>query len=185
MSLAEYRNAGRGNWLYRADYFRRSREGRHVFRLQVHPVYTVQQEQEEFQRFLREGTISIDKDDPGLVRMRERKAEGRIFSRVYVVEPPLTGYQRYAFVYYHYIAEAGEDLRIIDLSSQANPGLPDYDFMLIDGETVIKIHYEKADGAIIGAELLPDADIAEYTRYRDLAVSHSIPFLEYEKTINI
>lgn len=185
MPLAEYPNAGRGNWLFREDYYRMSSEGRHVFRLQVYPIYSVEQEREEFQQFLRDGTITVDADDPGLVKMRERRATGRTFQRVYVVEPPFTDYQRYVFIYYHHIAEAGEDLRIIDLSSQSNPGLPDYDFMLIDDKTVIKLHYEWREGTQIGPELLPDADVSEYIRYRDIAVSNSIPFLEYEKTIDI
>lgn len=57
--------------------------------------------------------------------------------------------------------------------------------MLIDDKTIIKLHYERRDGAQIGPELLPDADVSEYMKYRDLALSSSIPFLQYEKTIDI
>jgi hypothetical protein len=185
VALPEYQNAGRGNWLFREDYYKRGNTAKQIFRLQVYPVYKVPQERESFQRFLETGKRDIDPDDaPGLVRLRERIAAGSSISRVYVVEPPFTDYQRYVFTFYHHTCEAGEDLRVIDLSQQANPGLPNYDFMLIDNETVIRIHYNEDDGAIIGPELLPDADVSEYTRYRDLAMSNSVPFLEYEKTID-
>lgn len=186
MPLAEYPNAGRGNWLSREDYYQRANSGRKIFRLQVYPVYKVEQERENFQRFLETGIREIDPaDEPGLVRLRERIAEGMSIHRVYVVEPPFTDYQRYVFRFYHHTCEAGEDLRIIDLSSQSNPGLPDYDFMLIENTTAIKLHYERHDGTQIGPELLPDADISEFIRYQDLAIKNSIPFLEYEKTIDI
>lgn len=185
MPLPEFPNAGQGNFLFRDDYYKRGLAGKAVFRLQVYPVYKVPQEQENFQRFLETGRREIDPDnEPGLIKLRERIAKGQTVRRVYVVEPPFTDYQRYVFNYYHHTCKVGEDLRIIDLSRQPNPGLPDYDFLVIDDDTVIRIHYEKDDGAIIGPELLPDADLSEYLRYRELAMSNSTPFLEYEKTID-
>jgi hypothetical protein len=173
-----------GNWLVGEDYYGLTRNYRDsFFRLQVHPVYKVGWETEEFQRFLETGVRSIDPNDPRLVKMRNRKENGRASQRVYVITPPLTDYQRFVFAYYHHSAEAGEDLRILDLSRTANPGLPDYDFILLDAQTVIKLHYQ-ADGTYLGRELLPEADPAGYMRYKEVAVAHSMPFLEYEKLIS-
>lgn len=173
-----------GNWLIGDDYynlvtgFKKSH-----FRLQVQPVYKVGWEQEDFQQFLKTGRREVNPDSPEFIKHRELRAAGKISQRVYVVTPPLTDYQRYVFGYYHYSALAGEDLRVIDLSRGPNPGLPDYDFILLDEKTVVKLHYEKDDGTYIGRELLPDADPVEYIRYKGLAVANSIPFLEYEELI--
>lgn len=171
-----------GNWLVGDDYYNLTNGFKDVFfRLQVQPVYTVGWEQEDFRRFLETGERATP-TKAQLDGIRQERSEGRISQRVYVISPPLTDYQRYVFISYHYFAEAGEDLRIIDLSRRDNPGLPDFDFILLDHETVIKLHYEE-DGTYIGRELLPDADPAEYIRYRELALANSIPFLEYEELI--
>lgn len=171
------------NWLVGDDYYKLTTGfKKSFFRLQVQPIYKVGWEQEDFQNFLKTGKIEIDPDDPELVKHRERRAAGRISQRVYVVTPPLTDYQRYVFGYYHHSVLAGEDLRVIDLSRRPNPGLPAYDFILLDEGTVIKLHYEE-DGTYIGRELLPNADPAKYTRYKQIALENSIPFLEYEELI--
>lgn len=172
-----------GNWLVGDDYYNLTNGfKRSFFRLQVQSVYKVVWEQEEFRRFLETGERPVETDAVWEERMREERADGRVRQRVYVISPPLTDYQRWVFGGYHYYAEAGEDLRIIDLSRTENPGLPNYDFILLDDKTVIKLHYE-ADGTYIGRELLPEADPMEYVRYKELAQPSSIPFLEYEELI--
>ena len=82
MPLAEYPNAGRGNWLFREDYYRRSRAGRKIFRLQVYPVYKVEQEQQDFQKFLETGKREVDPNDPAIVEASERIKRGRAITRV-------------------------------------------------------------------------------------------------------
>lgn len=166
------------------DYAGRFDVAASLFRFQVHPVYTVQREQEAFRKFLDTGEREIDFGNDMFKRIRARRESGRTAHRVYLIKPPLTDYQRFVFISYHHYAEAGEDLRIIDTSRTTNPGLPDYDFVLLNDETVIKVHYASEDGAWIGPELLADADPAQYIHYKDLALAHSIPFLEYEKTLD-
>jgi len=113
--------------------------------------------------------------------MRESTAAGKRSQRVYVITRPLTDYQRYVFRYYHHLAEAGEDLRIIDTTDQAVPALPDYDFMLVDDSTVIKLHYAADDGTYLGPELLVNADPEVHLAYKQVAIAASVPFLDYEK----
>lgn len=153
-----------------------------IFRLQVHPVYRVEAEQAEFLRFLDTGQYDVDPNDPVLISARERTAAGIRVQRVYVVSPPLTSYQRFVFIFYRHVAEAGEDLRVIDTTRTAHPGLPAYDFMLIDEQTVIKICYT-SDGAYLGPELLERASPQDYVAYRELALTRSVPFLKYLKTV--
>lgn len=184
MRPGEDRLRAGGNWLT-AERFMELVTGvrRTYFRLQVHPTYGVPWEQPAFQEFLRSGTRDIDPESAPLQRMRAHRAAGRISQRVYLIRPPLNDYQRFVFVNYHEMVIAGEDLRIIDTSRTSNPGLPDYDFILLDDEVVIKMHYEEGDGTYLGRELLPDADPTEYQGYRELALDNAIPFLEYERTL--
>lgn len=173
-----------GNWLVGDDYYNLvGNFTQSHFRLQVQPVYKVAWEQEEFKRFLETGERHVESDAAWEERKRKELEAGRVSQRVYIISPPLTDYQRWVFGAYHYYAKAGEDLRIIDLSRTENPGLPDYDFILLDNATVVKLYYEEADGTYIGRELLPNAVPDEYVRYKELAVANSIPFLEYEEMI--
>lgn len=181
----DYRNAGQGNWLHRTDYVGRTlAASRTTFRLQVHQQYLVPAEREAFATFRLTGERHIDPGNtPVLAQMRARVGAGKKPQRVQVVTPPLTDYLRYAFRYFHHSAEAGEDLRILDTNRDDAGDLPDYDFMLIDDETVIKVHYEPDDGTIIGPELLPEAAVDEYVRYKENALRNAAPFLEYETSI--
>ncbi|GAA4535437.1 DUF6879 family protein [Amycolatopsis samaneae] len=171
-----------GNWLTGDAYYQLTNGYRtSFFRLQVQPVYGVPWEQEDFRRFLETGERTVDPGDPMFAKIEDRRRTGRIGRRVYAIRPPLTDYQRYVFVAYHAFAEAGEDLRIIDLARTPDPGLPGFDFILLDDETVLKLHYEP-DGRYLGRELLPEADLAEFRRYKELAGAYSMPFLEYEES---
>jgi hypothetical protein len=153
-----------------------------LFRLQIHPTYRVAAEEEEFKQFLATGTYEIDLDDAALTRARARRADGKVAQRIYLLSTPLTDYQRYVFRYYHQLALAGEDLRIIDSTTMPVPRLPDHDFMLLDDETIIKVHYDP-DGTWIGPELLATADVSEYVSYKQAAVAGSVPFLDFEERL--
>ncbi|WP_285742923.1 DUF6879 family protein [Lentzea sp. NBRC 105346] len=170
--------------LTRDEYVGRIDAAKWCFRLQVHPVYTVDYEQPEFRRYLETGTREIDPDSPWFGRIRRLVAAGGGFQRVYVIEPPLTDYQRYVFLSYHHYAQAGEDLRILDVSRTGNLGLPDYDFSLLDDEAVIKLYYSSDNGTPLERELLPDTALAQHRRYKELALNHSVPFLTYEETLD-
>ncbi|MGH3739069.1 MAG: DUF6879 family protein [Micromonosporaceae bacterium] len=69
-------------------------------------------------------------------------------------------------------------MRILDLTDQPIPGLPDQDFWLFDESKVVRMDYE-SDGTQIGRELLEDADPAPYVAWKQLALAHAVPFAEY------
>ncbi|MFD9593274.1 DUF6879 family protein [Kitasatospora sp. NPDC059973] len=94
-----------------------------------------------------------------LTRVRNYRATGRRIAQVHVLTRPLSDYLRYEFAAYAYNVEAGEDIRILDLTGKENPGLP--------------------DGTQIGRELLESPDIDQFRHWRDLAMSLSVPFTEY------
>ena len=77
-----------------------------------------------------------------------------------------------------YNVEAGEDIRVLDLTDQPGPGLPDHDFWLFDDQTVVQMLY-RPDGTQIGRELLADPDLDTYLGYQDKAWCGSVPFGDY------
>jgi hypothetical protein len=66
---------------------------------------------------------------------------------------------------------AGEDMRILDLTGQPNPGLPPQDFWIFDDTAVVRMD-NSADGTQLGRELLQDTDPAPYVTWKQL-VSHN------------
>lgn len=151
---------------------------RDAFRLETLPVYNVSSEQDEYENFLSTGRLNIPGDDPWLVRVRRFREAGRRIGRVHVIVRPLTDYLRYEFAVYRHTVAAGEDVRILDLTDQPDPGLPDQDFWLFDDTAVVRMDYD-TDGTQVGRELLEDADPAPYVAWKRTALQHAEPFARY------
>lgn len=154
--------------------------GREAFRLETRSVYSVGDEQAEFQKFLATGELHIPDDDSWLTRIRAFRSSGRWIGRVHVIRQPLTDYLRYEFAVYRHTVQAGEEVRILDLTGRSDPGLPEEDFWLFDDTAVVRMDY-RPDGTQIGRELLENADPAVYAAWRRLAWEHAKPFMEYAK----
>ncbi|MGH3765993.1 MAG: DUF6879 family protein [Pseudonocardiaceae bacterium] len=150
---------------------------REAFRLETLSAYGVSREQAGFERFLATGELDTQDDDPWLVRVRHFRRTGRWIGRVHVIRRPLTDYLRYEFAVYRRTLEAGEDVRILDLTGQPDPGLPAQDFWLFDDLAVVRMDYDR-DGTQLGRELLEDVDPAPYVAWKRLALEHSEPFTE-------
>lgn len=149
---------------------------RTAFRLETLSVYDVEEEREEFERFLAGGDMGPDWADNPWVRSMTDK--GKEVSRVHILRSPLTDYLRYELAAYPGNITAGESIGIIDLTEQTVTGLPDHDFWLFDDQGVYRMHYTP-QGAFIGGELLPADRLAEYQRYRDRALAAAMPFADY------
>ncbi|MFJ2215905.1 DUF6879 family protein [Streptomyces sp. NPDC101062] len=149
---------------------------RSAFRLETLSTYDVEEEREEYERFLAGGEMGPDWDDNPWVRSMTDK--GKDVSRVHVLRSPLTDYLRYELAAYPGNIKAGETIGIIDAAEQSVSGLPDHDFWLFDDQRVFRMHYTP-NGAFIGADPLPAARVAEYRDYRDRALAGAVPFAEY------
>lgn len=160
-------------WREFFDSFRSS-----AWRLETRQSYAVSSEEEEYQQFLATGRLEIDPEDPWLKRVRHFRDTGRTIGRVHVVTRPFTDYLRYEFEVYRFTAEAGEDIRILDLTDTPNPGLPDEDFWLFDDRHVVRMLY-RPDGTQISRELLEHPDIDSYLRYRRVAMREAVPLHAY------
>jgi hypothetical protein len=184
MRLGEEKLRSDENWLTGAAWDRQWEDFRRsAWRLETLPVYKVGPEEGDVERFLATGEVS-DEREPGdwYDKIRRWRVEGRMIGRVHTITPPLGDYLRYEFACYPQNVEAGEDVRILDYSRTANPGLPAQDFWLFDDEIVVLMHYA-GDGTQLGRERLVDVDPAPYLRYKELAVEHSIPFTRYQESL--
>jgi hypothetical protein len=151
---------------------------REAFRLETLQVYSVAHEKEAFERFLREGSAHVGEGSNWFDDVRGYRESGRWIGRVHVVRRPLTDYLRYEFAFYRHSWEAGEDIRILDLTDKANPGLPDQDFWMFDETHVVRMDYAP-DGTQLGRELLEEVDPTPYVEWKRLAMEHAEPFDKY------
>jgi hypothetical protein len=73
--------------------------------------------------------------------------------------------------------QAGEDVRVFDLTDQSNPGLPMQDFWLFDDTAVVRMDYA-SDGTQLGRELLEGVDPRPYVEWKQLALKHAERFTD-------
>ena len=150
-----------------------------AFRLELHQIYTMPGEADELRRFLAGEQPPADYHYGWLDRMAEARKNGKTVRRVRVVRRPLTDYIRYEFAWgFVYNVEAGEDIRILDLTDQPGPKLPDHDFWMFDDTTVVKLLY-RPDGTQEGRELLDNPDLDAYLAWRDAAWQAAVPFRDF------
>lgn len=150
-----------------------------VWRLELHPVYTMPQEEENIRRWRSGERLPDAHWSPWMERVAGYLKGGRAIGRVHVVRRSLSEYLRFEFEwYYRHHVRAGEDIRILDVTEEANPELPDHDFWLFDERRVVKMLY-RPDGTQIGRELVENPDIDAYIRWRDMACAGAMPFLDY------
>jgi len=150
-----------------------------AFRLELHQIYTMPGEADELRRFRAGEQPPTDYHYGWLDRMAEARKAGKTVRRVRVVRRPLTDYIRYEFAWgFVYNVEAGEDIRVLDLTEQPGPELPDHDFWMFDDTTVVKLMY-RPDGTQIGRELLENPDLGAYLAWRDAAWQTAVPFRDY------
>lgn len=152
---------------------------RSAFRLELHAVYDMSDEENDYRRFLAGEDPPADLHYPWLDEVAEAVRSGKAMQRVHIVRCPLSDYLRFEFAWgYAFNVKAGEDIRILDLTDKPDPGLPDHDFWLFDDERVVKMLY-RPDGTQIARELVENPDLDQYKRYREIALSGAVPFEEY------
>ncbi|MFI6174999.1 DUF6879 family protein [Nonomuraea sp. NPDC051191] len=167
-------------WLEGDDWSRMFRDFRQsVFRLETRDLYTMPDEEDEFRRFLEGEKPPADLWYPWLDTVVQAVQAGKSVQRVHVVTSPLSSYIRYEAEWgYVFNIQVGEDIRILDLATTPDPGLPEQDFFLFDDTNVVLMHY-RDDGTQIGRELLDAPDIARYVEWKRMALETSTPFVDY------
>jgi hypothetical protein len=164
--------AGLGEYLDQAQH--------ELFRLEVLDAYEVESDGGDFSRYL-SGEPGPDpaRKEPWLQRLRADAARGFRNYRVHVLTSPLSPYLRYECEWgYAPNAEAGEDIRILDLAKTPTPAqLIFEDFWLMDNRTMVLMRYD--EGRFARAEVLPDGVLSRYQVARDAAWGAAEPFAAY------
>lgn len=156
-----------------------------AFRLETLQHYDAPAEYERIAAFREGGPLPerSPRTSPWLHRLAETTAEGKRWSRVRIVERPLSEYVRFELVTYLESQRAGEDIHLTD--RQAHPGLQDLraDFWLFDAETsqpVAALMEYDQQGRYLGAAVTSDPEtVRACTASRDLALRHSVPLATY------
>jgi hypothetical protein len=153
-----------------------------AFRLETLDAYYVASDGGDVARYLRgEPEPDPARKEPWLARLRAERAAGKRRQRVHVVRGPLSDYLCYECEWgYAPNVEAGEDIRILDLSEHPRPTdlAVDHDFWLLDSEHLIRMHYAD-DGQFAGGEVLGASELHRYRAARDAALAAAEPFTGY------
>ncbi|MBT2415656.1 DUF6879 family protein [Streptomyces iakyrus] len=152
-----------------------------AWRLETLPQYLVPQESGELEAFRAGKRIDPHTYSSAYTEdLKRLRGEGKRKGRVHIVTRPLSEYLRFEFSrYYAPHVLAGEDVRILDVTDRENPLSGVRDFWMFDHSTVVLMHYEN-DGTQISRELY-EGEPADFIEYQRIAITESIPFLEYVK----
>lgn len=163
------------------DQFRAS-----AFRLETLQSYAVSSEDASLRAF-REGLPRPERSvrtSPWLRRIALTTAAGKRWSRVHVIEEPLSWYIEWELLAYVESAAVGEEIRLADRGQHPELGPLREDFWLFDAELgdqafAVRMRYDQP-GSVEGYDLVRDpATLDEYRRARDLAWACSVSLNEY------
>ncbi|WP_435285881.1 DUF6879 family protein [Streptomyces bacillaris] len=146
-----------------------------AFRLETRRGYAIDRAGDRFRAFQR-GTQPVpEPGHPWNVNVREKAAQGAVFSRIRIVDDPPTEGQRFLMATAGGNVEAGEDIRVLSRAVAQSVSLPDHDFWLFDSCTLVRMHIDDTD-TTIGVEVTEDpADVLAACRARDAAWPLAVP----------
>lgn len=133
------------------------RESAH--RIETLPIYTVEEEREDFARFLSGGPLPAFDDDEWLSSISKWSGEGKEISRVRIVDEELSNYEKWEFQCYHYNVASGERILVIPRRTYLELTPPSLrgDYWILDNTTALKMIYED-NGKFIDRVVIDDAE---------------------------
>lgn len=151
-----------------------------LFRLETLAHYDAASDDDDYDRYLRgDPAPSASAKRPWLERLRTDTASGRRWRRVHVLRPPLSDYLRYECEWgYTYNTRAGEDVRILDLSTApagAEILAEVADFFLVDDMHAVRMNYSDS-GRFENAEPVDAAILDCYRSLVEVSWRLSISF---------
>jgi hypothetical protein len=153
-----------------------------AFRLEALPAYAVSSESSALRAYLAGEPYQKSQAGHAFKEFIRGQVEaGIIWHRVRVVRGPLSDYERWECEWGFTVnEELGYPTFILDLTETPfSPGLPDYDWWMLDERIVLRFHYDSS-GVFLGADLIDEPDqVAEHRRWRDDALAVAVPFPQY------
>lgn len=163
----------REEWIRHFEDYQRS-----AWRFETQPTYTMPNEQENFRRWRAGEPQPEGHNADWHDEVRSLVAAGKTIGRARVVRQPLTEYQRYQLAWgIPGNVEAGEDIRILDLTN-LDLDLPSQDFWMFDETIVVHLNF-RPDGTLINHDRLENPDLTQYLTWRDTALAHAVPLSEW------
>ncbi len=131
----------------------------HLLRVENRRAYAAASDGGDFARYL-DGADGPLEGAGWHNKLREWTGDGRIRTKVHVVEGELSPYERYAFEWgFTRTTMAGEGVRVLEADPGELAGLPD--FWVVDGEHVIRMDYDDTD-KFSAAHVVTGPDAAAY-----------------------
>lgn len=155
--------------------------GDRLFRLEALPEYTVDDDGDDYRRWLAGATEPTwARKQPVLDALRRERKAGMISERVRIFTPQLTDYERYACEFGYAYNSRWEDIRVLRRGEHAIPQyLREEDFWLIenrDGVHVAVMRYDE-HGRFLGADEITGPTAQERCRMtRDAFLAVAVPF---------
>jgi hypothetical protein len=152
---------------------------REAFRLETLDDYGKSGNVETYKKFLAGEPQPGDYNEEWVSELRSHTSKGKRVYRVHVLARPLTPYLRFELGWgYHKNATGGEEFFVLDTTRQANPLAGAPDFWLFDESVAARMSYTEG-GYLQGIDVLSEGCAAEFIAYRDTALAHAVPFLEW------
>lgn len=153
---------------------------RRVFRLLALDHYKAANEHEPYRAFLAGEPADLSWRQPWMGLVRGVRESRREMARVHVVTEPVSEYVRFSLLRgYPSNVAAGEDVRIIGRGLADAKLLPNMDFWLFDDGLAAVLEYD-SDGNVEQVVLDQEsAHLADYRRWREIALMGSTPLAEY------
>ncbi|RSN05994.1 hypothetical protein DMC63_37945 [Streptomyces sp. WAC 05977] len=147
-----------------------------LFRLEAQPTYLVEQEAEDLAAWRRgDRTLLTPETSTWLAHIRDTTAAGARWSRVRILDYPLTDYAEFELHGYQANQRAGEQIYVADRAwSRELSNLHD-DFWIFD-ETVVRMIYDR-DGHFLRPELAVDK--ARFDVMRSIGLRYSISLTDF------
>lgn len=152
---------------------------RSAWRFETQPTYTMPNEQADFRRFLAGESMPEGHNAAWHKRVQSWVAAGKTIGRVRTVRQPLTDYQRYQLAWgIPGNIEAGEDIRILDLTNLELDLPPTQDFWMFDDAIVVHLNF-RPNGTLINHDRIEISDLTQYFKWRETALGHAVPLSEW------
>ena len=146
------------------------------FRLEALPTYLVPEEADEFAAWKRGSrSLSTPETNPWLAQIRDTTNAGARWSRVRIVDYPLSEYSEYELHGYQANAAAGEEIFIADRAWSTALGDLREDFWMFD-KTAIRMIYD-GEGHFLRPEIVEDS--RSYVQMRMVALQFSVPLHDF------
>jgi hypothetical protein len=147
-----------------------------LFRLEAQPTYLVEQEADDFAAWRRGDRILLTPETSSwLAHIRDTTAAGARWSRVRVLDYPLTEYSEFELHGYQANQRAGEHIYVADRAWSTELGGLREDFWTFD-DTVVRMLYDP-DGHFLRPELAEDP--RPYQGMRAIGLRHSLALADF------